>query len=95
MPRQKAKTVEGAEMPCPDKCSGLKINEVWPVSTEVCKNGGIGVYWGGNIGFGEFVLAWGEDGKLHAETEHLDSDSDKRFTEAILSLLVERIIIDG
>lgn len=40
-----------------DKCSGLQIDEVWPVSTRVRPNGGIGVYWSGDVGFGEFVLA--------------------------------------
>ena len=77
-----------------DKCSGLQIDEVWPVSTKVCPNGGIGVYWSGDVGFGEFVLTWGDDGKLHADTEHMDRGEDKRFTEAILKLLAAHIIID-
>lgn len=77
-----------------DKCSGLQIDEVWPVSTKVCPNGGIGVYWSGDVGFGEFVLTWRDDGKLHADTEHMDRGEDKRFTEAILKLLAAQIIID-
>lgn len=77
-----------------DKCSNLRINEVWPVNTSLFKNGGIGVYWSSDIGFGEFVLKWGDDGKLHANTEFLDRGEDKRFTEAILKLLVSEIIID-
>ena len=77
-----------------DKCSNLRINEVWPVNTSLIKNGGIGVYWSGDIGFGEFVLKWGDDGKLHANTEFLDHGDDKRFTEAILKLLVSEIVID-
>lgn len=78
-----------------DKCSGLQIDEVWPVRIDLHPNGGIGVYWSGDIGWGEFVLVWGEDGKLHANTEYLDHDTDKRFTEAILKLLVNEIIIDA
>lgn len=77
-----------------DKCSGLQIDEIWPISTKVRPNGGIGVYWSGDAGFGEFVLTWGDDGKLHADTEHMDREEDKRFTEAILKLLVAQIIID-
>lgn len=77
-----------------DKCRGLQIDEVWPVRTKVCPNGGIGVCWSGDVGFGEFVLAWGKDGKLHADTEHMDREEDKRFTEAILKLLTAHIIID-
>lgn len=45
-------------------------------------------------GFSEFVLKWGDDGKLHADTEFLDRGDDKRFTESILKLLVSEIIID-
>lgn len=77
-----------------DKCSGLQIDEVWPVSTVVYPNGGIGVYWSGDVGFGEFALIWGDDGKLHAHTEHMDRGEDKRFTEAILELLAAQITID-
>lgn len=78
-----------------DMLSGLQIDEIWPVSTKVKPNGGIGVYWSGDIGFGEFCLYWEDDGKLHADTEYLDKDNDKRFTEAILKLLVKEIVIDG
>ncbi len=48
------------------------INEIWPVSTNVHPNGGIGIEWAANgIGFGEYVLFWGDDNKLHADTEYL------------------------
>jgi len=78
-----------------DEFSGLQIDEMWPVSTSVYPNGGIGVYWSGNIGFGEFILAWGEDGKLHVDTEYLDNEQDRRFTQTILSLIAEQVVIDG
>lgn len=77
-----------------DKCSGLQIDEIWPVSTKVAPNGGIGINWSGDIGFGEYVLTWDNDGKLHADTEWLDSAEDKRFTESILRLLVSEIVIN-
>lgn len=77
------------------KCDNLEIDEVWPVSTEIIPNGGIGVYWHGDIGFGEFKLYWGKDEKLHASTEFLDkNDKDKKFTAEILRLLINEIIID-
>ncbi len=72
----------------------IEIDEIWPVSTEVNPKGGIGVYWSGDVGFGEYVLFWGEDGKLHADTEFMDRGEDKAFTAEILRLLVEQIIID-
>lgn len=78
-----------------DKCDDLQIDGVFPVRTDIYKNGGIGIEWSGAIGFGQFVLAWGEDGKLHADTEHLDRKEDMRFTQKLLSLLTEQIIIDS
>ena len=76
--------------------SVLKIDEVWPVRTDIHPNGGIGVYWSADgIGFGEYVLAWEDDGKLHADTECMDKEGHKEFTEAIMAALVKEIIIDG
>jgi len=77
-----------------DKCDGLYICEIWPVSLKYAENGGIGISWCGAVGFGELALFWGDDGKLHATTEHMDSEKDKRFTEKLLELLVEQIVID-
>ena len=70
------------------KTSGLCIDEVFPAL------GGIGINWSGDIGFGEFMLTFGSDGKLHAMTEHVDSNEDKRFTAELLRLLVDEIVID-
>lgn len=78
-----------------DRCSGLEIVDIWPVNTKVCPNGGIGVSWVGDIGFGQFTLVWEDDGSLHADTECLDSDDDRLFTETILKLLAQRVVIDG
>lgn len=75
-----------------DEYSGLVIDKIWPVSTLIFPNGGIGVRWHGDIGFGEFALVWGDDGILYADTEGIDNMEDKRFTAAILSLLVEMIV---
>lgn len=72
----------------------ITIDEVWPVSTEICPNGGIGVDWTARIGWGQWTLYWGEDGKLHADTECLDNNENKLFTKAILHALVDEIVID-
>jgi len=66
------------------------IDDLWPVSTEVVPNGGIGIDWSGPIGFGRFELFWGEDGKLHACTECLG----KKFIKRMFDLLIEEIVID-
>lgn len=73
----------------------IQIDEVWPVSTKVYPNGGIGVSWSGDIGFGEWSLWWGKDGKLHADTERLDNDESKKFTRTIFELLIDQIEVDG
>ena len=71
------------------------IDEIWAVSTEVIPNGGIGINWSGSIGFGQLILYWGKDGKIHADTECLSSNENKDFIKAILNLLVEEIIVDN
>lgn len=77
-----------------DKCAGLSIDEIRPVSRNYAEDGGICISWSGDIGFGQYLLFW-KDGKLHADTEFLDkNDGDRRFTAEILRLLAETIIID-
>mgnify|MGYP006988920987 CR=1 FL=1 len=71
------------------------IDKIWPVSTEVVPDGGIGIDWSGPIGWGQLVLYWEEDGKLHADTEYLSSNEDKRFIEEILKLLPAFIEVDS
>lgn len=71
-----------------------KIDRIWPVSTEVCPSGGIGIDWHGLIGFGQLTLYWGDDDKLHANTECLCSNDDKRFMQRIFNLLLDFIEVD-
>lgn len=71
------------------------IDEIWPVSTKICPNGGIGIDWSGPIGWGQLVLYWGKDDKLHADTECLSSNEDKSFIKIILNLLPNFIKVDG
>lgn len=71
------------------------IDEIWAVNTTLVPNGGIGINWSGPIGFGQFVLYWGEDNKLHADTEHLASNNNKIFLKKMLNLLADEIVIDG
>ncbi len=71
-----------------------EIDEIWPVSTHVIPNGGIGINWSGPIGFGQCAIYWGDDNKLHADTECLCNDKDKNFLKMILNKLIDEIIID-
>lgn len=74
--------------------SNYQIERIWPVSTQVIPNGGIGIDWSGPIGFGQLTIYWGDDEKLHADTECLSSNNDKRFISEILSLLPSYIYVD-
>ena len=72
----------------------IKINEIWAVNQKVYPLGGLGISWSGNIGFGEYILRCGEDGMLHADTEHMDIQEDMSFTRLIFEELQKKIIID-
>ena len=71
------------------------IDRIWPVSTKIVPNGGIGVDWYGEIGFGRFELFWGEDGKLHADTECLASDTNREFIKTMMNLIAREVVVDG
>ena len=73
--------------------TNLKISEVWPVSTVIHPNGGIGISWVGD-GWGDAVIWWDDDGKLHADTECLSSNEDKEFLVNILIQLADKIIVE-
>ena len=83
----------------------LKIDNVDFWSPHSTNKGGMRIYWGSNIGFGQLdvVKISGNDGEdfespeeklmLLADTEHMDKEDNKKFTEKIMSLLVEKLII--
>jgi hypothetical protein len=82
--------------------SGLQIDEIWPVRTDVALRG-ISINWSSDSpvkyfhesNVGQWQLMWGNDGKLHTDmTYPLDSATAKRFTETILSLLASEVVID-
>jgi len=71
------------------------IDDLWPVSTKVNRLGGIGVDWSGPTGFGRFELYWEDDGTLHADTECMSSDENRKFIKTMMNLIAEKVIIDG
>ena len=80
-----------AERKAAIKYGDIHICDIWPVSTEVCKNGGIGIDWSNrSIGFGQLTLYWGDDGRLHADTELMGTD----FARAVLSKLADELVLD-
>ena len=73
----------------------LSIDEIWIRVHEYCPHGVIGIEWSANIGFGRYELILGDDGKFHAYTEYMDKGEDKAFTEMILKVLVDKIVVEN
>lgn len=83
----------------------LQIDNVDFWSEHRGNKGGMRVYWSSDIGFGELdiVKTKGNNGhdtespyeklELKAYTENMDKEDDKDFTEKILKLLCEYLII--
>jgi len=69
--------------------------------------GGMRIYWSSNIGFGQLdiIKKSGNDGDdfeslpeeliLIANTEYMDDENNKEFTKKIMSLLIEKLIIQN
>jgi hypothetical protein len=72
----------------------IDIHEIWMAKHEICPNGVLGIEWASDIGFGRYELILGDDGKLHAMTEHMDFPEHKDFTRDVLTALMKHIEID-
>jgi hypothetical protein len=86
----------------------LQIDNVDFWSPHTNNKGGMRVYWSSDIGWGQLdiVKRSGNDGDdynnlteeeliLTVDTERMDLEDDKAFTEKILGLLVEMLKLDG
>lgn len=76
------------------KIENLTIDRIWIRQHDVCPNGVIGIDWSANIGFGQYVLVMGDDGKLHADSECMDRGENKEFIKALLNKMVDEIIVE-
>lgn len=72
----------------------IQIDDIWINKTEHAPNGVLGINWSGNPGWGEWIMILDESGIPHINTEHMDIQTDKRFTKALLKALLERMIVD-
>lgn len=79
-----------------DKLEGLEIYDVHPVPvSSVCPYGGIGMEWASaKLGWGQYHLFFDAHGKLHADTEHMDNDTEREFSKKIFALLAQKVVID-
>lgn len=74
---------------------GLRITDVNPIATKYHPLGGMCIEWASYVGYGSCVVYWdNNDGRLHADTEYMCSNEDKRFLQKLLSMLVKEIRID-
>jgi len=86
----------------------LQINNVDFWSAHTSNKGGMRIYWSADIGFGhlDIVKRSGNDGDilegaleeelvLIVDTERMDHEDDKEFTEKIMSLLVDKLKVTG
>ena len=55
-----------------------------------CK--GVTIRWVGNIGFGEYTIYKGTDGKWRADSEYMDSKDDHWFLDLLLNDFVSKRI---
>lgn len=84
-----------ARMTFEEMTADLSIDEIWINRNEHRPNGVIGIEWSApNCGFGQYVMYLGEDGLLHADSEHMDKGEDKRFIKKLLELLSDKIVIE-
>ena len=78
-----------------DMTKDLEITEVWLGSNERCPNGAIVISWcAPNCGFGQYTLIQDENGKFHADSEHMDKANNKDFLKLLLSKIPDMTIIE-
>lgn len=77
-----------------DFVRNLRIDAVHIFKHEHCPNGGIRIEWSGDIGFGQYDLVLEEDGKFHADSEHMERTEDKYFSKELFRLLHELIVVE-
>ena len=73
---------------------GLEIRSIEAWKSEICPRGAIRIEWIGNIGFGQYDLVIGEDGKLHGYSECMENTEDKYFSKELLRLIHEAIVVE-
>ena len=67
----------------------------FPISS-ACPLGGIGFEWSAPmLGWGQFAIYGGNDGRVHVDTECMDDDTGREFTKAIFALLAQEVVIDS
>lgn len=65
----------------------LEIYKIEPIKNGLC------VQWNSSIGFGEYNIWVGEDGKMYGDSEYMDSQDDKDFIRKLLELIADQMTI--
>ena len=73
----------------------LEITGVEAWQNELCPHGAIRISWCGEMGFGQYDIVIGDDGKLHGYSERMECNEDKSFSKELFGLLHESLIVEG
>ena len=73
---------------------GLEIVSVEAWRNEMCPRGAIRITWSGDIGFGQYDIVVGDDGKLRGYSECMEGTEDKYFSRELFRLLHESIVVE-
>lgn len=65
----------------------LKIDRI------LANNNAMRIEWTSDVGFGQYDINFGDDGKIIGRSETMDSNEDKEFLKKLLSLMVDKINI--
>ena len=71
--------------------------DIWinkDANLEVIKDGVLGADWSGYNGCGRWQLILDANGIPHIYTEHMDNDTNRDFSEAILKAILDKAIIE-
>jgi len=82
----------------------VEVTDISISKNELCPNGNIRLFWSGDNGWGQYDLTVesNNDGlnpdyklKISGESEHMDTNTDKKFIKELLMSLVDSIEIVG
>lgn len=68
--------------------------EAWANKTELYPYGVVGIDWSSNLGCGRWEMYFDEKGIPHLKTEHMDSFSDKSFSELLMKAMLDIAIVE-
>jgi len=75
------------------KIKDLQITNLKFSSPNDIHNGSVTISWSANVGFGEYTLFVDKKGNIRGDTEFMDSNNDKKFTQLLFNELINKLNI--